>query len=104
MCLNKKWTKNYLRLNNMKIENKVTHNPKRKAVLWIFIPQPNNTRWVIWRQFDSLFVNHPFWATLQRKRWFGWKNVGEVREPFYFQYGETTDTFKTRVLKELIVA
>ena len=87
----------------MKIEAKVTHNPKWNAVMWLLIPFENK-RWVIWRQYDSPFCNHPFWATLQRKSWLGWKNIGEVWEPFYFQCDETVHTFETRVLKEINAA
>ena len=86
---------------SLQIHRKITHNPKWKAVMWFFVYQKDKTRWIIWRQFDSPFCNHPFWVTLQKRGWVGWKNIGEIREPFYFQYGETIEYFSKRVISSI---
>lgn len=67
------------------------------------IPINNKLRWHIGRQYHSEFgaYNHPFWVHLQRKGWFGWKDVYEVYDGFYPREGETVDTFVQRVAKEL---
>ncbi len=63
-----------------------------------------NWRWHIGRQYHSDFgaYNHPFWVHLQRKGWFGWKDIGEVNEPFYPRESDITyDGFIRRVIQTL---
>lgn len=78
-----------------------TISSNKCRIVFSIIPISKNTRWLIGRQYNSIFVNHPFWCFLQKKRLFWWSDMFVVDEPFYPKDRDTYDTFIEKTVAQL---